>query len=150
MERRWATENWFNSCLSALTLYLSGFLRRALVTENDKLKVPTDIRILYFVYILNNAGIIFYFCASYGLYCNVQFIWCWYLLNRLASSAVDGFLFLLLGTALYNELLTIPPLMPKPDPPQQVQIILIGRIAALYQVNSGEIPYDVDHGDFLD
>jgi len=34
---------------------------------------------------------------------------------------VDGFLFLLLGTALYNELLIIPPLMPKPDPPQQVQ-----------------------------
>ncbi|XP_078372206.1 solute carrier family 35 member F6-like isoform X2 [Oculina patagonica] len=34
---------------------------------------------------------------------------------------VDGFLFLLLGNALYNELLIIPPLMPKPEPPQQVQ-----------------------------
>ncbi|KAJ7382373.1 hypothetical protein OS493_035434 [Desmophyllum pertusum] len=34
---------------------------------------------------------------------------------------VDGFLFLLLGTALYNELLIIPPWMPKPDPPQQAQ-----------------------------
>lgn len=29
---------------------------------------------------------------------------------------VDGFLFLMLGTALYYELLIIPPLMPKPDP----------------------------------
>ena len=34
--------------------------------------------------------------------------------------AVDGFLFLMLGTALYNELLIIPPLMPKPEPSQQV------------------------------
>lgn len=32
---------------------------------------------------------------------------------------VDGFLFLMLGTALYNELLIIPPLMPKPDASQQ-------------------------------
>lgn len=29
---------------------------------------------------------------------------------------MDGFLFLMLGTALYYELLIIPPLMPKPDP----------------------------------
>ncbi|XP_058964706.2 solute carrier family 35 member F6 isoform X1 [Pocillopora verrucosa] len=34
---------------------------------------------------------------------------------------VDGFLFLMLGTALYNELLIIPPLMPKPDASQQDQ-----------------------------
>ena len=37
---------------------------------------------------------------------------------------VDGFLFLLLGTALYNQLLIIPPLMPKPDPPQQVMLLV--------------------------
>lgn len=35
--------------------------------------------------------------------------------------AVDGFLFLMLGTALYNELLIIPPLMPKREPSQQTQ-----------------------------
>lgn len=67
---------------------------------------------VYLVYILNNAGIIFYFCASYSLFilqCTVYLF-----------PTVDGFLFLLLGTALYNELLIIPPLMPKPDPPQQV------------------------------
>jgi len=40
--------------------------------------------------------------------------------NRYGIFQVDGFLFLLLGTALYNQLLIIPPLMPKPDPPQQV------------------------------
>ncbi|KXJ24479.1 solute carrier family 35 member F6 [Exaiptasia diaphana] len=34
---------------------------------------------------------------------------------------VDGFLFLLLGTALYNELMIIPPLMPKPEPSLHVQ-----------------------------
>jgi len=38
--------------------------------------------------------------------------------SRYGIFQVDGFLFLLLGTALYNELLVIPPLMPKPDPPQ--------------------------------
>lgn len=41
--------------------------------------------------------------------------------SRYGIFQVDGFLFLLLGTALYNELLIIPPLMPKPDPPQQGQ-----------------------------
>lgn len=41
--------------------------------------------------------------------------------SRYGIFQVDGFLFLLLGTALYNELLIIPPWMPKPDPPQQVQ-----------------------------
>ncbi|XP_073242881.1 solute carrier family 35 member F6-like [Porites lutea] len=40
--------------------------------------------------------------------------------KRYGIFQVDGFLFLLLGTALYNQLLIIPPLMPKPDPPQQV------------------------------
>ena len=35
---------------------------------------------------------------------------------------VDGFLFLMLGTALYYELLIIPPLMPKPDPSAASQV----------------------------
>lgn len=38
--------------------------------------------------------------------------------------SVDGFLFLLLGTALYNQLLIIPPLMPKPDSTQQVTLFV--------------------------
>lgn len=41
--------------------------------------------------------------------------------SRYGIFQVDGFLFLLLGTALYNQLLIIPPLMPKPDSTQQVQ-----------------------------
>ena len=35
---------------------------------------------------------------------------------------MDGFLFLLLGAALYNELLIIPPLMSKPDPSAASQV----------------------------
>ncbi|CAH3143271.1 unnamed protein product [Porites evermanni] len=45
--------------------------------------------------------------------------------KRYGIFQVDGFLFLLLGTALYNQLLIIPPLMPKPDPPQQVHFVNI-------------------------
>ena len=30
----------------------------------------------------------------------------------------------MLGTALYNQLLIIPPLMPKPDPPQEVMLLV--------------------------
>lgn len=41
--------------------------------------------------------------------------------GNLLFFAVDGFLFLMLGTALYNELLIIPPLMPKPDASQQAR-----------------------------
>ncbi|XP_027050889.1 solute carrier family 35 member F6-like isoform X2 [Pocillopora damicornis] len=41
--------------------------------------------------------------------------------KRYGIFQVDGFLFLMLGTALYNELLIIPPLMPKPESPQEDQ-----------------------------
>lgn len=42
--------------------------------------------------------------------------------------AVDGFLFLMLGTALYNELLIIPPLMPKPESPQVTRKVRLFRL----------------------
>lgn len=42
--------------------------------------------------------------------------------SRYGIFQVDGFLFLMLGTALYNQLLIIPPLMPKPDPPAAEQV----------------------------
>lgn len=41
--------------------------------------------------------------------------------KRYGIFQVDGFLFLMLGTALYNELLIIPPLMPKPESLQEDQ-----------------------------
>ena len=71
-----------------------------------------------------------YFAANWGL-CqyNILII---FSLKMVLFFVVDGFLFLMLGTALYNELLIIPPLMPKPESPQVTRKVRLFRLKELW------------------
>ena len=62
----------------------------------------------------------------------IQHIDCFFCENGSFFFVVDGFLFLMLGTALYNELLIIPPLMPKPESPQVTRKVRLFRLKELW------------------
>ena len=71
-----------------------------------------------------------YFAANLGL-CQYNILIV-FSVKMVLFFVVDGFLFLMLGTALYNELLIIPPLMPKPESPQVTRKVRLFRLKELW------------------